>query len=54
MVLVFDYDGTIHDTKRLYGSTFRNAYDDLVKAGYAAEQYSTQIGRAYSDRKSVV
>lgn len=39
MVLVFDYDGTIHDTKRLYGSAFRDAYDGLVKAGYAAERY---------------
>ncbi len=32
---VFDFDGTIHDTKRLYGSAFRKAYEYLVNGGYA-------------------
>ena len=39
MVLVFDYDGTLHDTSRLYGSAFRRAYAELVKDGYAPEHY---------------
>ena len=33
--VVFDFDGTIHDTKRLYGSAFRTAYEFLVNGGYA-------------------
>lgn len=39
MVLVFDYDGTIHNTKHLYGNAFRAAYEKLVKDGYAPEHY---------------
>ena len=43
MTIVFDYDGTLHDTKRLYGCAFRKAYDMLVSEGYAPERF-------YSDR----
>lgn len=39
MVLVFDYDGTLHDTAKLYGNAFRNAYADLVKDHYAPDRY---------------
>ncbi len=41
MTLVFDYDGTLHNTKHLYGCAFRTAYDMLVKEGHApAHTYS--------------
>jgi phosphoglycolate phosphatase len=33
--LIFDFDGTIHDTMRLYGPAFRKAYDYLVDKGLA-------------------
>lgn len=39
MVIVFDYDGTLHNTTRLYGNAFRRAYAELVKDGYAPEHY---------------
>lgn len=39
MVLVFDYDGTLHDTKHLYGAAFREAYQMLVDTGYAPDRY---------------
>lgn len=39
MVLVFDYDGTLHNTAHLYGAAFRKAYETLVKDGYAPEHY---------------
>lgn len=39
MVLIFDYDGTIHNTARLYGCAFRKAYKMLVTDGYAEEHY---------------
>lgn len=39
--LIFDYDGTLHNTKRLYGSSFRVAYKRLVEDGYApVHEYS--------------
>ena len=39
--LIFDYDGTLHNTKKLYGSSFRIAYNMLVEKGYApAHEYS--------------
>lgn len=31
----FDYDGTLHDSMRLYGPAFRTAYAWLVEGGYA-------------------
>lgn len=39
MVIVFDYDGTLHDTAKLYGSAFRTAYADLVRDNYAPDHY---------------
>ena len=41
MVLIFDYDGTLHNTKHIYGCAFRKAYDMLVKEGYAEERIYT-------------
>ncbi|MGN1001552.1 MAG: HAD family hydrolase, partial [Oscillospiraceae bacterium] len=40
--LIFDWDGTLHDTAHLYGCAFRSAYAWLVSEGYARP-------RAYSD-----
>lgn len=37
-VLVFDYDGTIHNTLVIYESAFRQCYDWLVQKGYAPKQ----------------
>lgn len=31
----FDYDGTLHDSMRIYGPAFRRAYDWLVEQGHA-------------------
>ena len=39
--IIFDWDGTLHNTKALYGKAFRVAYDYLVKEGYAPERYYT-------------
>lgn len=39
MTIVFDYDGTLHNTKRLYGCAFRKGYAMLVQEGYATERY---------------
>ena len=39
MLLVFDYDGTLHDTAKLYGNAFREAYADLVRDHYAPDRY---------------
>lgn len=36
--LVFDYDGTIHNTIVIYESAFRQCYAWLVEKGYAPEQ----------------
>lgn len=34
-VLVFDYDGTLHDCSIIYCPAFRRAYDTLVERGFA-------------------
>ena len=39
MVLIFDYDGTIHNTAHLYGCAFRKAFERLVYDGYAEEKF---------------
>ncbi len=39
MVLIFDYDGTLHNTAHLYGCAFRRAYERLVADGYAEKRY---------------
>lgn len=36
--LIFDYDGTIHNTMVIYESSFRKTYDWLVEEGYAPKQ----------------
>lgn len=36
--LIFDYDGTIHNTMVIYASAFRNTYQWLVEEGYARER----------------
>ena len=36
--LIFDWDGTLHDTGRLYGRAFRKAYRWLVEQGHAPER----------------
>lgn len=41
--LIFDWDGTLHNTKSLYGRSFRKGYGWLVEQGYAPErQYSDE------------
>lgn len=42
--LIFDWDGTLHNTAHLYGRAFRSAYRWLVSEGYAPE-------REYSDEE---
>lgn len=37
--LCFDFDGTLHDTKSLYGEAFRTSYRWLVDEGLAPEKY---------------
>jgi len=39
MTLIFDYDGTLHNTTHVYGCSFRAAYAWLVAQGYAPERY---------------
>ena len=39
MVLIFDYDGTLHNTASLYGKAFRKGYAWLVEKGYAEDRY---------------
>lgn len=34
--LLFDYDGTLHDSLQIYAPAFQTAYDRLVGLGYAA------------------
>ncbi len=36
--LLFDWDGTLHNTKHLYGEAFRNVYPKLVHDGYAPDK----------------
>lgn len=33
--VVFDYDGTIHDTSKIYIAAFKKCYENLVRYGYA-------------------
>lgn len=39
--IVFDWDGTLHNTKKLYGKSFRHAYKWLVSEGLAPEREYT-------------
>ena len=45
--LIFDYDGTLHNTKHLYGEAFRSAYAYLVSCGLAQE-------REYTDEETSI
>lgn len=36
--VVFDYDGTIHDTSKIYIKAFKISYANLVRLGYAEER----------------
>lgn len=36
--IIFDYDGTLHNSIKIYGPAFRKAYEYLVKKGYAEEK----------------
>lgn len=36
--LVFDYDGTIHDTMIIYEPAFRECYEGLVRGGFLPEE----------------
>lgn len=53
--LIFDYDGTLHDTARLYGKAFRKAYAYLVSEGkapqreYTDEETSIYLGMSAPD-----
>lgn len=39
--LIFDYDGTLHNTAHLYGEAFRKAYSFLVSNGLAPQREYT-------------
>lgn len=39
MVLVFDYDGTLHDTASLYACAVRKTYRQLAEKGFAEYRY---------------
>ncbi len=48
MTLIFDWDGTLHNTLKLYGSAFRIAYGELVQEGYAPDKvYSDEDVSVY-------
>ena len=36
--LIFDYDGTLHNSIKIYGPAFRRAYEYLVEKGYAKDR----------------
>lgn len=46
--LLFDYDGTLHDSLQIYAPAFQAAYDRLVSLGYAQpKRWSTDEIRAW-------
>lgn len=45
--IVFDWDGTLHNTEALYGNAFRHAYAWLVSQGYAED-------RLYTDKETSI
>lgn len=53
--LIFDFDGTLHDTIRIYAPAFREAYNYLVSKGYAQardwrdEEISSWLGYKSKD-----
>jgi phosphoglycolate phosphatase len=36
--IIFDYDGTLHNSIKIYAPAFRYAYESLVRLGYAAKR----------------
>ncbi|MCD8506009.1 MAG: hypothetical protein LRY37_02510 [Alkalibacterium thalassium] len=36
--IIFDYDGTLHDSSKIYIPAFKRAYDYLVKNNKAEEK----------------
>ncbi|WP_195267842.1 HAD family hydrolase [Eubacterium sp. 1001713B170207_170306_E7] len=42
-VIIFDYDGTLHDSLRIYAPAFRKGYDMLVRQGYAPDRAFTDL-----------
>ena len=44
--VIFDWDGTLHDTTKLYGNAFRVGYKWLVDNGYAKERYYSDADAA--------
>ena len=38
MNIIFDYDGTLHNSIKIYGPAFRQAYSYLVEKGYREER----------------
>ena len=45
--LIFDYDGTLHETMRIYGPAFRKNYALLVSRGLAAPREFTDAEISY-------
>lgn len=39
MTIIFDYDGTLHKTDKIYGISFRKAFENLVNLGYEKPHY---------------
>lgn len=39
--IIFDYDGTLHDSIKIYAPAFKKAYEYLVKNGYAKDRVWT-------------
>ena len=44
--IIFDWDGTLHDTTKLYGNAFRVGYKWLVDNGYAEDRYYSDANAA--------
>lgn len=42
-LLIFDYDGTLHDSIQIYAPAFRKSYRALVKMGYVPEKQFTDM-----------
>ena len=42
-MLIFDYDGTLHDSIQIYALAFRKSYRALVRMGYVPEKQFTDM-----------
>ena len=45
--IFFDYDGTLHNSIKIYAPAFRKAYDYLIKSGFAESREWTEIEISY-------